>query len=344
MKSYEKESLLKSFVLFFSVQLLFLSIVIYQHYHKVLHEYDMHVGNKIMQCYMNKECKDFQTTIVKDIQDKKFHTFYKDSEVYMLFKSSDGYVKMSIQKSEYQSKQAEIKKHATLEYALYLMVLILESLFFALYAIRPLKRALILNEEFVKDILHDFNTPLSALKINLKILKKKFGSDDAIERSDEAIKNILSLQENLHYYLSQSKLQNEKIDLDELINARTKYFQSLFPSLKITANTQKTVISANRDVVIRIVDNIISNACKYNKKDGEVKISLKDKSLVIQDSGIGIKNTKEIFKRHYKENQRGLGIGLHIVKKLCDELNIELEVTSTLGVGSSFTLDFSHYN
>jgi len=300
----------------------------------------MHVSNKIMQCYMNKECKDFQTTIVKDIKNRKFHTFYKDSGIYMLFNSSDGYVKMSMQKSEYQKKQEEIKEHAILQYALYFIVLILESLFFALYAMRPIKKALILNEEFVKDILHDFNTPLSALKINLKILKKKFGKDEAIERSDEAIKNILSLQENLHYYLSQSKLQNEKIDLDELINARTKYFQSLFPSLTITADTEKMVINANRDVIIRIVDNIISNACKYNKKDGEVKISLKDKFLVIQDSGIGIKNTKEIFKRHYKENQRGLGIGLHIVKKLCDELNIELGVKSILGIGTTFTLDF----
>ena len=300
----------------------------------------MHVGNKIMQCFMDKECKDFQTTIVKDIKNRKFHTFYKDSGIYMLFNSSDGYVKMSMQKSEYQNKQEEIKEHAILEYSLYLIVLVLESLFFALYAMRPIKRALVLNEEFVKDILHDFNTPLSALKINLKILKKKFGNDDAIERSDEAIKNILSLQENLHYYLSQSKLQNEKIDLDELINIRTKYFQSLFPSLKITVDTKKTVISANRDVIIRIVDNIISNACKYNKKNGEVKLSLKDKLLVIQDSGIGIKNTKEIFKRHYKETQRGLGIGLHIVKKLCDELDIELGVKSTLGTGTTFTLDF----
>ena len=343
MKSYEKESLLKSFLLFFSVQLIFLSIVLYQHYHKVLHEYDMHIGNKIMQCHLNAECKDFESTAVKNIGQRKLHTLYTESEVYMLFRKKNSYMKMQTSKKIYYQKQAEIKKHVFIEYALYLIVLVLESFLFALYALRPLKKALLLNEEFVKDILHDFNTPLSALKINLKILKKKFGNDDALERSDEAIRSILSLQENLHYYLSQSKLQNEKIDLSELIKERGEYFQALFPSLKITVNVQKTVINANKDVISRIIDNLISNACKYNKKEGEVKLSLRDKILIIEDSGIGINNPQKIFQRHYKEQSRGIGIGLHIVKKLCDELNILLKVQSVVDVGSSFSLDFSHY-
>ena len=123
-----------------------------------------------------------------------------------------------------------------LEYFLYLIVLILESFFCALYAIRPLKKALKLNEEFVKDILHDFNTPLSALKINFKILKKKFGNDDALNRSEEAIQSILSLQDNLHYYISQNKLHNEKVRLDKIIEQRVVYFQSIFPNLNISCD------------------------------------------------------------------------------------------------------------
>ena len=340
MKSYEKESLKKSFLLFFSVQFVFLSIVIYQHYNKVLHEYEMHVGNKIMQCHLDKKCEDFNVKFIKDVGKKKLHTFYKDDEVYMLFRFKESYIKMYISQNEYIKNQYIIQKHIAIEYTLYLIALILESFLFALYALRPLKKALQLNEEFVKDILHDFNTPLSALKINLKILKKKFGENDAIKRSDEAIENILALQENLHYYIKQSKLQVENIELDKFLEKRSAYFETLFKDINIRTELEKFTIEVNRDVLTRIVDNIISNACKYNKKKGSVFISLKNNILLIEDSGIGIKNPQKIFQRHYKEQNRGIGIGLHIVQKLCEELDIKIEVESQIGIGSAFTLKF----
>ena len=50
------------------------------------------------------------------------------------------------------------------------------------------------------------------------------------------------------------------------------------------------------------------------------------------------KNTKKIFQRFYKEQDRGVGVGLHIVKKLCDELKIDIEIESEVGIGSRFIL------
>ena len=300
----------------------------------------MHIGNSLMQCHLNVECRDFKRSSLESKGEKKLHTFYQDSEVYMLFKSKNSYTKLSMDLKMYNQNRHTIEKHIAIEYTLYLIALILESFLFALYALRPLKKALQLNEEFIKDILHDFNTPLSALKINLKILKKKFGEDDAIKRGDEAIENILSLQENLHYYIKQSKLQNETIKLEKLLEQRSRYFQTLFVDISINIELEKYTIEANRDVLTRIVDNIISNACKYNKKNGRVSISLKNKRLTIEDSGIGIKNPHKIFERHYKEHSRGIGIGLNIVKKLCEELQIKITVESQVGVGSKFTLEF----
>ncbi|MDF1874496.1 HAMP domain-containing histidine kinase [Sulfurimonas sp. SAG-AH-194-I05] len=342
MKTYEKESLLKSFTLFFSVQFIFLCIVMYQHYHKVLHEYDMHVSNDIMQCHLAGECTEFETISIDNTEDKKLHTFYKENEVYMLFKPQEDFIKISIAKEKYSHMRNKIQKHVKLEYALYFFILILESLLFALYAMRPLKRALHLNDEFVKDILHDFNTPLTAIKINLQILKKKFGKDDAIQRSDEAIANILNLQDNLHYFLKQSKLQNQEVNLHEIINNRILYFESLFPALSLYSDIQNITLITNKDVFIRIIDNILSNACKYNKEEGEVRVCLKKNILTIQDTGIGIKKPQEVFKRHYIENNKGIGIGLHVVKKLCDALHIAINVQSTVGVGSSFMLDLTN--
>ena len=301
----------------------------------------MHIGNKIMQCHLNKKCKDFNRISVQNIDNRKLHTFYKEEEVYMLFKSENYYTKMSISLDEYTKNQRSIQEQIILEYILYLLALILESFLFALYAIRPLKKALQLNEEFVKDILHDFNTPLSALKINLKILKKKFGKDDAIKRSDEAIQSILSLQENLHYYIKQSKLQNETIQLDSLLRKRISYFEVLYPNISFIFNQHNTKVFTNKDALVRIIDNLLSNAGKYNIEDGSVVVHLSDRDLTIEDNGKGIENPNKIFTRYYKENEAGIGIGLHIVKKLCDELNISISLVTTLGKGSKFTLDFN---
>jgi len=91
----------------------------------------------------------------------------------------------------------------------------------------------------------------------------------------------------------------------------------------------------------RILDNLLINAAKYNKENGDVQIQIKATTLSISDTGKGIKNANKIFDRFYKEHERGLGIGLHIVKKLCDELNIKIKVSSQVDKGTSFALTFS---
>ena len=301
----------------------------------------MHVANQLMQCHLVDECGEFKSQILRNKTDKKLHTFYKDDEVYMLFQKGDEIVKTMISKQKYLQKQSQIKKHVAIEYSLYFLALLLVSIFFALYAIRPLKKALELNDEFVKDILHDFNTPLAALNINYKILKKQFGINDALQRSDEAIKNILSLQKNLHFFLDQSRLKNDTINLQETIDKRVDYFKTLFPTLNFDVKVDNTKIFTNKNAFIRVIDNLLSNAGKYNKENGFIKISLQNGILTIKDSGKGIKNPKKIFDRYYKESDAGTGIGLHVVKKLCDKLNISITLKTRPNEGSSFSLDLT---
>ena len=301
----------------------------------------MYVGNNMMQCHLNKQCKEFELNTVQNIDKKKLHTLYVENYVYMLFKTKDNYIKMYTSKDNYLAKQSKIQKHVLIEYSLYLIVLILESLLFAIYAIKPLKKALLLNEEFVKDILHDFNTPLSALKINHKILTKQYAENDAIKRSEEAINNILSLQTNLHYFMNQSELKNDSVNLKDILQLRVKYFQTIFSDVIYSLDVKDTVLYTNRDAFLRVIDNLLSNAGKYNIKNGTVEIFLNDSILIIKDSGVGIKNPDKIFDRYYKENDRGIGIGLHIVHKLCDELGIVLKLDTVLTKGTTFSIDLN---
>ncbi len=344
LKSYEKESFLKSFILFFSIQMLLLSVIMWQHYHKVLHEYDMQTGNAMMQCYLDGACEQFQGELITKTTLKQRHKLYVENEVYMLFQTgNDTMMKITLPTDEYYDHQQRIKKRVMYWFLLYGGIVLLISILFAFYAIRPLNKALLLNEEFVKDILHDFNTPLAALNINYKILQKQYGKNEALQRSESAIEEILALQTNLHFFLNQSRLSSNTIALKTLLEERVEYFQTLFPSLIFQVNVRKTLLFTNTNAFVRILDNLLSNAAKYNSDGGYIKIFLEAENniLRIEDSGAGIKHPEKIFERYYKEGESGTGLGLHIVKKLCDELNIEIRLKTTLQQGSIFMLDLS---
>lgn len=327
-------------MLFFIVEMLFLSIVMWQYYKRVTHQYDMQVMYEMRECFLSKVCDTY--TKIPYLKDNKIiEKLYKSRDIYMIFKNSNSYQKVSISLNQYQQKIGEIKIVILKEALIYTILLLLISILFAYYSIYPLKKALKLNDEFIKDILHDINTPLASLKINLKLLQKKFGNSPIIDRSQNSISTIVDMQSNLKYFLLNSSLQQEKFNIKDIINIKVAYYQSLFSNLSFEVEVENIVINSNKEAFSRIVDNLISNACKYNKIDGKVSIYYQNNTLIIEDSGVGIKEPQKIFDRYYKETQRGIGIGLHIVKKLCDETGVDIRIETEIGVGSRFILEWN---
>jgi signal transduction histidine kinase len=113
----------------------------------------------------------------------------------------------------------------------------------------------------------------------------------------------------------------------------------IFSDINFSLDIKKVELKVNPEAFVRIVDNLLSNAGKYNVEGGTVKLTFIDKYLIIEDSGIGIKNPNKVFNRFYRETSRGMGIGLHVVKKLCDALNIGIKVESQLKKGTKFSLN-----
>jgi len=341
LKIFELEAFKKSFVLFFVVQFIFLLFLIYKTYTDKIHHFDNQISSLLMQCYLSKSCNKYDTNILKTTNKLQHHLYKEKENIYMIFKNKN-IIKMTFPINEYNIKKEEILQEIYMYTFLYTLILIIISILFALYTTNPLKKAFKLNDEFIKDILHDINTPLSALRINLKILSREFGNNDAITRSQESIVNILSLQDNMKYYLDQSDLNKEKINLTHIIKEKVNFFKiqndNIYFILKIN---EDIFLNTNQNAISRILDNILSNAIKYNKKNGAVTISFKNNILLIEDTGNGIKNTKRIFDRYYKENENGIGIGLNVVKKLCDSIGISITVESKISKGSIFKLDCS---
>ncbi len=347
LRQVETESLGKSFLLFFISLSILVTLIQYKSYKEEIKTVDEKIWTQMKLCSFDLKCTNFTFDFVQS-QEHELYTLQKSDEGIFAFftlpNNTDFFMKLLYPQTAYQEELSLVKKEYLYTYLIMLFGLIFVSGFFSWYALKPLRQALRLSDEFIKDILHDFNTPLSSLRINSSLLKKEFPQNTKISRIENAVQTILNLQDNLRSYIDESVLENEIVNIEELIKKRCLIFSQNYPNLSFEQETSPMSVHTNLDALTRILDNLLSNAAKYNKKEGSIKVILNadEKKLVIEDTGKGIRHPDKIFQRFYKEHERGLGIGLHIVKKLCDALDITIGVRSERGVGSTFSLDLKN--
>ena len=299
-------------------------------------------------CSFDLKCNNFTIDFVP-IEKQELYKLYKNDKgldsYFPIFDAQSYYLNFHLPKKDYDKSLEHIFSKMIKLYFATLFVIFIFSILFSIYALYPLRSALLLTQEFIKDILHDFNTPLSSLQINSYMLKRDVGENEKITRIEQSIQNILALQENLKAYLFNYEQTKESLELSSFLKQRVELIEKNFPDIAFNIEVEKTTLEINKSALSRICDNIISNAAKYNKKNGTIllKYDTRKKLLSIEDSGKGIANPSKIFNRFYKEQERGIGIGLHIVKKLCDELKIGIDVKSKVGVGTTFTLQLTNY-
>ena len=344
MKRYERESFLKSFLIFLVLLEVLLAINFWNEYQikKVEIEDKIHIEMKL--CAFTLQCEGLTTDFVDKDENKEENILYQDGGFYSYFKvpTSDKYLmKVMYSKENYLLKVEKLENKLYRKFGFFSIFAAFVSLLFSMYSLMPLQKALRLNEEFVKDILHDFNTPISSMRINLKIFKREIGENKKIQRLENNIQSILSLQENLRIFLKGVPAQSERFSLKELVYSRIHYFEVLYPDVTYNMDIDKMTLKTNKDAFTRILDNLLSNAGKYNIENGEVYIVLQGSNLTIKDTGKGIKHPSKVFDRYYKEQDRGIGIGLHIVKKLCDELTIPVHIESKQNEGTQIELNLS---
>jgi len=298
-------------------------------------------------CNYTMECSQFEYDFV-DKDKNKLNELFDNHGLHSYFpipKSDKYYMKISYSETRYNEDVAYIKKILLLKFIVALLILFAMAVFFTFYSLRPIRKALRLNDEFIKDILHDFNTPITSMILNIKMFTEEKGEDPFIKRVSQGMNNIMLLQNNLKCFLQHSPSQNTLVDIATLVKERQKVMGDGYPKLHFVYKKKNDLIRlSNEDILTRIFDNILSNASKYNKANGEVKVIVKGSCVIIGDTGKGIKNVNKVLQRYYKEQDRGLGLGLHIVQKLIDELNIEMTIKSKVGEGTTFILDFKHLN
>jgi len=293
-------------------------------------------------CSFNLSCKEY-TIDFAPLQESKLYKLHKTQKRVSSFFSIPGSRENSFEiylaKEEYDKLIYALQHELTTKFIIVVFILIFLSLLFSFYTLSPFKNALRVTEEFIKDILHDFNTPLATLRLNISMLKGSIGENTKIERMEKSVETILSLQSNLRAYLINHTTQQESFDLYKFLNERVVCIDKIYRDIHFYVDVPHIQVQTNREAFTRVIDNLLTNAAKYNTKDGSVTLTIENKTLKIQDTGKGIKNPKRVFDRFYKEQSRGIGIGLHIVHKLCEELHIPIELESKVNKGTTFSLN-----
>jgi len=345
LKNYEKESLFKNFLVFFSLLELLLVLLFTELYRTQKTEYRHSLLQEMQVCSYSLKCNQFSFDFAPQTK-KVLNTLYDTNDTYAYFtipKSKKYYMKITYPAKRLDNDMQNIIHILWIKFALASLLLFAVALFFTFYSLSPIRKALHLNDEFIKDILHDFNTPITSMMLNIKMFKDEKGEDTYISRVSKSLDNILLLQNNLKNFLHNSPSQNQQVDIGKLAEERLKNVQNIYPKLTFTFYQYNELHkNTNRELLLRILDNLLSNAAKYNKVHGNVTLSVANETITIEDTGKGIKDVNKVFQRYYKEQDRGIGLGLHIVKKLCNELNVGMHIQSQVDNGTKIILNFQH--
>ena len=277
--------------------------------------------------------------------------YIKDKNLYLIDKSTYlhlGVEYIVIKEDNFFLKIKNLSKNITIAFLLSLLFISIISYFLSKLFLEPIKNEINTLDRFIRDTTHELNTPISALLMSINSIKNSNIETKKLKRIEISAKQISDLYSDLTYMLFSDKLQKDiqKINFEKLISQRVNYFFDLANVKKIEfiLNLSEFYFEIDESDAIRLIDNLISNAIKYNKIGGKIEINLSKNILVVKDNGIGIKEEKlkEIFERYKRVNSEkgGFGIGLNIVFNIAKEYDIKIDVNSKLKEGSEFKLSF----
>ena len=226
------------------------------------------------------------------------------------------------------------------------ILLLFVGYFIAKLFLKPMRESIQMLDRFIKDTTHELNTPIAAILSNIQMINKDNIDEKLakkINRIEIGAKTISNIYEDLTFVSLNNQIisNNEKLYFSQILNQRVDFFKSIASSKKI-----EFILDIKDDIFIvcdvkklsKLIDNILSNAIKYNKFQGFIKVTLKDKILIIEDSGKGMSkdNLSNLFTRYkrFDKSVGGFGIGLNIVSLIANEYDFEIDVISKIDVGT----------
>ncbi|MTI46461.1 MAG: HAMP domain-containing histidine kinase [Firmicutes bacterium] len=216
------------------------------------------------------------------------------------------------------------------------------------------------RRRFITNVSHELKTPLASIKALIESLINSKNDIDTyneyladvnveIDRLSGLVKSLLAVAR-----LEEEKIKKEPMNLYLEIQKIIRMFEPLTNEKNINIINkckEDIVIVADKYKFKEVIINLIDNGIKYNRDNGYVEISYREKMwrkmLIVRDSGQGIpkEDINLIFDNFYrvdksrKNEKGGSGIGLYIVKKIIDLHQWSITVNSQLGKGTEFIIE-----
>lgn len=219
---------------------------------------------------------------------------------------------------------------------------------FANNILKPLFKSDEALQQSIKETIHELNIPVSTIQMNTQMLQRKIDDEKSLKRLGrikQASDDLLKLYENMEYDIKKQidKIEKQEFYLDELINKSVHKFDDIKKDTILKVNVPNIKINSDINGFEKTIDNLISNAIKYNRENNPiVRIDYKDSVLSVYNTGdkIDTKNLFIIFDKYFQENKSndGFGLGLNIVKEFCDKNRITITI-DTLDEGNRFNLN-----
>ncbi|WP_069650728.1 sensor histidine kinase [Caloranaerobacter ferrireducens] len=216
-----------------------------------------------------------------------------------------------------------------------------------------------MRKEFVANVSHELKTPITTIKSYTETLLE--GAIDntqysmqflnvinnECDRMARIVRDLLQLS-NLDF--KQTKWNMTKISVKELIEETLKrtaiFAKEKKQSINIQIEENITEIFADKDGILQVILNIVSNAIKYTPEKGEISIFVKRENdnviITVKDNGIGIpeEDLDRIFERFYRVDKArsralgGTGLGLSIAKQIVEAHNGDIKIRSKYNIGT----------
>ena len=217
------------------------------------------------------------------------------------------------------------------------------------------------EKQFSSDVSHELRTPITVILAQSDYalqysdtLEETKESLEVINRHAKRMTNLINQIMELSKLERQKEIEKEKINLSNIVLQLLEDYKPLLESknLNLIYNVEKDIrIQGNKIMLERVFLNILMNAVKFTKTNIEVSLTREDKTAVlkIRDNGIGIseENKKFIWERFFqvndsrnKEENKGSGLGLSMVKKIVDLHSATIDLESEIGKGSCFIIKF----
>lgn len=215
-----------------------------------------------------------------------------------------------------------------------------------------------MRQEFTANVSHELKTPLTSISGYAELIESGMAQgEDSVEFAGKIKKESARMLSLISDILRLSELDsigdmplNDEADLKAIAeDCRERLLhQAESRGIRITVNGDSTAVKGSRTEICELIYNLVDNAIKYNRDNGNIEIDVSDKKLTVFDTGIGIpkESISRIFERFYRIDKSrsrakgGTGLGLSIVKHIADHHGAEIEVESTVNVGTKISVVF----